>query len=202
MAQAALALYLLFGALGFGWRSWDQLRRTGSTGFRGISGRTGSVEWFTGVGFVTAILLGIASPALQLAGVLTPLPLLDVPRIATAGVLVAVVGIVATVYAQNNMGESWRIGVNPDEATTLVRTGVFALARNPIFTAMCVFAGGITLMIPNPLALAALAVLVLAIEGQVRIVEEPYLSRIHGQAYKEYTRRTGRFVPLVGRVRL
>ena len=48
------ALFGIFGALGFGWRSWEQRRRTGSTGFHGISGRPGSVEWFAGVGFVLA----------------------------------------------------------------------------------------------------------------------------------------------------
>jgi protein-S-isoprenylcysteine O-methyltransferase Ste14 len=33
-------------------------------------------------------------------------------------------------------GASWRIGVDPDERTTLVTSGPFAIARNPIFTAM------------------------------------------------------------------
>ncbi|GFG50968.1 hypothetical protein MAGR_24090 [Mycolicibacterium agri] len=46
MPIVALALFATFAVLGFGWRSWLQYRRTGSTGFRGISGRVGSVEWF------------------------------------------------------------------------------------------------------------------------------------------------------------
>ncbi len=53
-AIGALALYLMFVALGFGWRSWRQYRLTGSTGFHGISGRPGSPEWAAGVGFVVA----------------------------------------------------------------------------------------------------------------------------------------------------
>lgn len=199
MALAALALYILFGAVGFGWRSWDQYRRTGSAGFRGISGHPGSAEWFAGVGFVAAILLGIAAPALQLAGIAMPLQFLDTTWIATIGTVVATLGIAATVYAQRDMGESWRIGVDPEETTSLVRNGVFALVRNPIFTAMGVFAVGLTLMVPNPVAVAALTVLIAAIEMQVRIVEEPYLTRQHGDAYQSYTRATGRFIPLVGR---
>ena len=43
-AAIALALLTVFGALGFVWRAWLQHRRTGSTGFRGISGRFGSAE--------------------------------------------------------------------------------------------------------------------------------------------------------------
>jgi hypothetical protein len=55
MPVVALALFAVFAALGFGWRSWEQRRRIGSTGFRGISGRLGSAEWFAGVGFVAAL---------------------------------------------------------------------------------------------------------------------------------------------------
>ena len=50
MPVVALALFAVFAVLGFGWRSWLQHRRTGSTGFRGVTGRVGSVEWFAGVG--------------------------------------------------------------------------------------------------------------------------------------------------------
>ena len=39
MAALALALFVLYIALAFGARAFLQLRRTGSTGFRGISGR-------------------------------------------------------------------------------------------------------------------------------------------------------------------
>jgi hypothetical protein len=36
MPIVALVLFVVFGALGFGWRSWEQRRRSGSTGFRGL----------------------------------------------------------------------------------------------------------------------------------------------------------------------
>ena len=42
---------------------------------------------------------------------------------------------------------------------------------------------------------------VVALELQTRLVEEPYLRRVHGAAYEEYARRVGRFVPGVGRLR-
>lgn len=50
-AGVALALFAVFGAPGFGWRSWVQYRRTGLTGCQGISG--GPTEWIAGGGFVT-----------------------------------------------------------------------------------------------------------------------------------------------------
>ena len=64
------------------------------------------------------------------------LAFLHAPWIQLIGIVVAVAGIAATVYAQVDMGDSWRIGVDPSETTTLVRTGVFGIVRNPIFTAM------------------------------------------------------------------
>jgi hypothetical protein len=45
MPVVARTLFAVFAALGFGWRSWEQRRRTGSTGFRGVSGQLGSTEW-------------------------------------------------------------------------------------------------------------------------------------------------------------
>ncbi len=44
MAALTLGLFTLYLTLAFGLRTLMQLRRTGSTGFRGISGRTGSAE--------------------------------------------------------------------------------------------------------------------------------------------------------------
>ena len=52
---------------------------------------------------------------------------------------------------------------------------------------------------PNPVALVALA-LWLGLEIQTRMVEEPYLLKVHGSAYAEYAARVGRFVPGVGRI--
>ena len=68
-AAIALALLIVFGLLGFGWRAWLQRRRTGSFGFHGVSGRIGSVEWIAGVGFVVAMAVAGLGPLLQLVGV-------------------------------------------------------------------------------------------------------------------------------------
>ena len=73
----ALGLYVLYMALAFGLRTWLQLRRTGSSGFKGISGRPGSLEWVAGVLFVVAIAVGVAAPVLDVADVLEPLDALD-----------------------------------------------------------------------------------------------------------------------------
>ncbi|BBY31532.1 methyltransferase family protein [Mycolicibacterium sediminis] len=199
MATAALVLYGVFIVSGFGWRSYRQRRRTGSTGMRGFHGRRGSLEWSAGAGFVVAIVAGGAAPILQLAGVLSPVAVVSHPAIASLGTLAAVVGIAATLWAQESMGDSWRIGVDDGEVTRLVDSGVFGWVRNPIFTAMLIFGAGVALMARNPLALIGFVLLSVSIELQVRVVEEPYLRRTHGERYREYASRVGRFIPRIGR---
>jgi protein-S-isoprenylcysteine O-methyltransferase Ste14 len=44
----------------------------------------------------------------------------------------------------------------------------------------------------------ACAAQLIALELQVRGVEEPHLARVHGDAYLDYTARVGRFVPWLG----
>ena len=61
-------------------------------------------------------------------------------------------------------------------------------------------AAGFAAMVPNAIAVVAAICLVVAIELQVRFVEEPHLQRLHGHAYSEYAARVGRFVPAVGRL--
>jgi protein-S-isoprenylcysteine O-methyltransferase Ste14 len=200
MPVVALVLFVVFAVLGFGWRSWEQRRRTGSTGFRGISGDLGSTEWFAGVGFVAALVAAVVAPVLQWVEVVSPVGVLHAPSIQALGVVIAVLGIFATVYAQLDMGDSWRIGVDPNETTTLVRTGVFGWVRNPIFTAMITFGFGIALVTPNPVAIVGFLLLVATIELQVRVVEEPYLLTVHGDAYRDYLGNVGRFVPGAGRI--
>ena len=77
---------------------------------------------------------------------MAPVAVLHAQWLQISGIVVAIVGIFATVYAQLDMGDSWRIGVDPGETTTLVRTGVFGWVRNPIFTAMITFGFGIALV--------------------------------------------------------
>ncbi len=201
MATLALIFYGAYLGIAFGLRTFLQLRRTGSTGFHGLGGAPGSAEWLAGIGFTLAIVAGFAAPVLTLVGILEPIGVLDVRAVHIAGVVLAVGGIAATFCAQVAMGTSWRIGVDPSERTALVTTGPFALVRNPIFAAMLPTALGLAMLVPNWLALVGLIGLAASLELQVRVVEEPYLLRVHGDSYAGYAAQVGRFVPGVGRLR-
>lgn len=198
MAALAIAIYVLLLALTFGLRTLIHRARTGDSGWRGISGKTGSTERLGGILFVVAVAAGAFAPVAALLG-LPEIGALTIPWLQWAGLVVALIGLTATLAAQAAMGASWRIGVDQDERTELRTAGLFAVVRNPIFTAIAITAAGLALMVPNALAITGLIALVIAIELQVRCAEEPYLSRVHGERYCSYAQKTGRFVPLLGR---
>ncbi|WP_256841161.1 methyltransferase family protein [Ornithinimicrobium cryptoxanthini] len=196
----ALALFALYALVGFGIRTAVQIRRTGDSGFRGLSGSLGSVEWWAGLLFATALVAGVVAPIAGLLG-LSTISALEHGWVHTAGAVLATLGIVGTFITQLDMGDNWRVGVDEDERTELVISGSFAMVRNPIFTAMLVTGAGIALVVPNGIALGSWVLLLLAVQLQVRVVEEPYLRRHHDASYQRYVARVGRFLPGVGTLR-
>ena len=197
MTVAALVLYLVGLLMAFGLRTWLQIRRTGSSGFHGISGRPGSLRWWAGVLFILALVLGAASLILAVTGMLPAPAGLD--ALAVVGLIVAIAASIGVFAAQSGMGTSWRIGVKETERTELVTDGVFTIVRNPIFSAMVTVQVGLTVVVPTWLSLASTICLITAVELQVRLIEEPYLLQVHGDAYRTYAAKTGRFVPGIGR---
>lgn len=199
MVVAALALQAAFLLLAFGLRTALHARQTGSSGFRALS-RNASVRERAAVAILTAG--GAMSLAGTALGDVAPVfSVLDHAGVRWSGAAVAVLATALVLVAQSTMGRSWRIGVDPAERTDLVMHGLFALVRNPIFSAMLAFWAGIALLIPNAVTLLAVAVAWVGVEVQVRAVEEPYLLRTHGDAYRRYASRTGRLLPGIGKMR-
>jgi protein-S-isoprenylcysteine O-methyltransferase Ste14 len=201
MATAALALYAILAVITFGVRVVVQLRRTGSTGLHGLPPGAAPLEWIAGGLFVAGLAMVALALILAVAGVLDPVTALDGPVGHAVGIVLAVTGICLTFGAQLAMGDSWRVGVDPGERTELVTDGPFGHVRNPIYSAMLPTVLGLVLMVPSALAIAGLVVLFAGLEMQVRLVEEPYLLRAHGDAYAAYAAKVGRFVPGVGPLR-
>lgn len=201
VATTALVFLLAHLFLTFGLRTVAHRRRTSSSGFSGISGAPGSVEWWGGVLFAGALVLAVIGVALSAAGVLGVVDALDTEFAFAAGAGLFWGGLVTTLIGQSAMGDAWRIGVDENDRTELVVRGPFEAVRNPIFAGMIPTAVGLVLMVPNSVVLVAAVALIAALEIQTRLVEEPYLLRVHGRAYGDYAARVGRFFPLVGRLR-
>lgn len=186
------AIYvLIFVGVGFGWRSWLQWRRFGSTGvvlFR--SGR--GIQHLREAAFVAVVtLLAVESIRAGLA----PARTADVgPAAFALGCLLAGSGLALMLRAQLEMGASWRIGVDERSRPGLVVHGLYRWTRNPIYLAMFLALAGLVLLLPSWLTLLALVGTILGVRQQVR-EEEAYLLRTYGDEYRAYAARVARFVP-------
>jgi protein-S-isoprenylcysteine O-methyltransferase Ste14 len=193
MAWLAVALLLLFGVVCLGVRTWIHYRETGRSPF--LTGPAGhglvAVLGFVGP-FAVAIVLDLAGSAPRLV---------DSAWVGALGTVLAVAGIVATMWAQLAMGDSWRVGIDNDERTDLVTGGPYESVRNPIYTAMFTFSAGIALVVPNIASAIGFVLVVVVIDIVVRRMEEPYLVATHGDRFREWAARTGRFFPGIGRVK-
>ena len=206
MVASALPLIavLVFYGLGFGWRTWVQLRRYGSSGivlFR--SGRPG--QHLREALFVVLAVALLAEAALA-AVAPRRLPGLVPLAPATAAVLratgtVMVLGATALMLAaQLDLGASWRVGIDEGARPGLVTGGLYRYSRNPIYVAMLTALLGFALLLPSWISLGLLIGAGLGIRRHVRD-EEAYLARTYGEEYRRYAARVGRFVPGVGRFR-
>lgn len=176
-------------------RSLVQWFRTGSIGMNGFRGRVGSTEWFAGVCATAGLILAPLAPIATLFDWPLGIAYFDQPAVHIAGGVIGALGIAGGVAAQLSMGDSWRIGVDSEERTSLVTHGLFRYVRNPIFSFIGVSLFGFFLVVPNTWSLLTLLLTGIGIQLQVRCVEEPYLSAVHGVAYEQYATSVGRFLP-------
>jgi protein-S-isoprenylcysteine O-methyltransferase Ste14 len=195
-AVIALSLVAAFWLLDGIVRARIQRHRTGDTGIRIPT--TAQQWWARGTLAFGMLLASIAAPIAELLG-LPSIPLLDHVPIRVTGIALATTAVVASFAAQLAIGPSWRTTVDPNERPPLVTGGIFHLVRNPIYSALIIMGIGLTLLVPNAIALAGLVMIITGSQLQVRLIEEPYLHRIHGIGYDEYTSTVGRFVPGIGR---
>ncbi|HKU41516.1 MAG TPA: isoprenylcysteine carboxylmethyltransferase family protein [Polyangiales bacterium] len=193
-----LVLWMIYAALAFGPRTLLHWRATGDAGWSvfaaGKTWRERLPELLVALGCSISLGAAVLLWRKPMAAWDWQLP----PALRTAALISYVAGSLLTVVSQTGMGRSWRIGVDPAERTALVVDGAFAIVRNPIYVGILVTCGALTLLAPSWLGCAGWALILLSLELQVRCIEEPYLLAVHGDAYRAYASRVGRFVPGVG----
>jgi len=113
------------------------------------------------------------------------------------GIVICLAGIVLTSYSQFSMGRNWRMGVDENEKTMLVTTGIYSLVRNPIYTGVAIFLLGQLLLIPYLTTLVFVVMALISIHLHVRYIEEPYLLSQHGEPFIHYQQSTGAYLPKI-----
>jgi protein-S-isoprenylcysteine O-methyltransferase Ste14 len=114
------------------------------------------------------------------------------------GIFFLLSGYAGTLWCYVILGDSWRIGVNTKEKTTLVQNGPYRFIRHPIYLFQMIILTGVACLLPT---LFSIFLLVLHIvSAAIKATdEEAYLIRTHGDAYKSYYAGTGRFLPKIFR---
>jgi len=92
------------------------------------------------------------------------------------------------------MGRNWRMAVTPDQQTDLVTTGLYGLVRHPIY-ALSILLMLCTVVVVPTVPVAVMAVIHITLMVVKARNEELFLSERHGESYRRYLQRTGRFVP-------
>jgi protein-S-isoprenylcysteine O-methyltransferase Ste14 len=114
---------------------------------------------------------------------------------------IAAVGAVAclllTSVCWSRMGVHWRMAVSVKGEEGLITDGPFRYVRHPIYALSMLLIICSAIVVPTlPMLVVAVAHLVLT-HLKARN-EERHLLTVHGEAYRRYLVRTGRFFPRVG----
>ena len=180
----------------FFWRSYAVRKRTGVNPivFKGSDSAHDFVGRIFKAVFAVIVAIVIVHAFIPNAyQYVMPLHSLERTSVKSTGFILLLISLAWTIVAQTQMGNSWRIGIDTEHRTELVRAGVFRLSRNPIFVGMIVTLLGLFLVIPNVGTLITLLVGIILIGIQVRL-EEEYLTSTHGDAYNEYRRNVRRWM--------
>ncbi len=190
-----LIYFLAYFGLAFVWRSVKVYRATGIHPIR--LPHTDDAQGYVGRMFkvvlgLCSVYLCVQSFAPDLRQVLPPITWLDHIWVQALGWLVLAISGMVLLWAQAQMGQSWRIGLDADTPGPLVVHGLFARSRNPIFLSMRLNLLGLMCLLPNLFSLLLLICGELLIQIQVRL-EEAHLPLIYGEAYEAYRAQVPRW---------
>ena len=102
-----------------------------------------------------------------------------------AGLIMFLLGLVS-------FGKSFRVGIDADHPGRLIKTGVFAISRNPIYVAFGLVLIGQFLVFPNWILLVYLGAATWLFHRQV-LREEEFLGKHYGQEYADYCKHVSRY---------
>ena len=109
------------------------------------------------------------------------------------GVIITAVGVTVFVMAVIQMKENWRAGVQREEKTDLVTTGIYSISRNPAFLGFDLMYIGILCSFFNWYIFVATVLALVLFHLQIVKVEEEFLTETFGQEYIAYKKKVFRY---------
>ena len=115
----------------------------------------------------------------------------DVLRI--IGLIILALGVVAFIVSVLQMKDNWRAGVQREEKTELVTTGIYSVSRNPAFLGFDLMYIGIVITFFNWYLCVATCLVMVLFHLQIVNVEEDFLIEAFGDEYIKYRKKVCRY---------
>jgi protein-S-isoprenylcysteine O-methyltransferase Ste14 len=125
-------------------------------------------------------------------------PLSPAPLWTAIGLIVALAGEAIRMISVGYAGSGTSGRESFLKAESLNTSGLYSLARNPLYWGNTLIFAGLLTMYAQPLALVLFIVFLFLQYHFIVLAEEEFLLRRHGQAYADYCGRVSRWLPRFG----
>ena len=149
------------------------------------------------VGFVKFIEVTLKTstyllPAIEVASIIFYAGSVNI-GIRIAGVTITTLGVTAFIVSVLQMKDNWRAGVQREEKTELVTTGIYSISRNPAFLGFDLMYIGIVITFFNWYLCVATCIVMVLFHLQIVNVEEDFLIEAFGDEYIKYRKKVCRY---------
>ena len=150
------------------------------------------------VGFIKLIEVTLKTstyliPAIEVASIILYAGSVNI-GIRIAGVTITTLGVTAFIVSVLQMKDNWRAGVQREEKTELVTTGIYSISRNPAFLGFDLMYIGIVITFFNWYLCVATCIVMVLFHLQIVNVEEDFLIEAFGDEYIKYRKKVCRYL--------
>ena len=150
------------------------------------------------VGFIKLIEVTLKTstyliPAIEVASIILYAGSVNI-GIRIAGVTITTLGVTAFIVSVLQMKDNWRAGVQREEKTELVTTGIYSISRNPAFLGFDLMYIGIVITFFNWYLCIATCIVMVLFHLQIVNVEEDFLVEAFGDEYIKYRKKVCRYL--------
>ena len=110
------------------------------------------------------------------------------------GCVITLIGVLIFIISVAQMKDNWRAGVQREDKTNLVTTGVYSISRNPAFLGFDLMYIGILFTFFNWHLCFATSFVLVFFHLQIVNVEEDFLIEAFGEEYVRYKKKVYRYL--------
>ena len=110
------------------------------------------------------------------------------------GLILLGLGVLVFTVSVLQMKDNWRAGVQREEKTELVTTGIYSISRNPAFLGFDLMYIGILITFFNWILCVVTCVVMVLFHLQIVNVEEDFLIEAFGDEYIKYRKKVCRYL--------